>query len=191
MINIFLLDNHDSFTYNLAAMFSNFKDVKLTISYPENTNIAKINAFDKIIFSPGPGLPNEYLLIAEIIDQYKSQKQFLGVCLGHQAIGEYFGAKLTNYETVNHGMIRKLTITDSGSKLFSGIPDNSEIGVYHSWYIDKSNFPDDLKITGLNEEGIIMAMEHRNYNIQSVQFHPESFISTNGPKMVENWLRLY
>ncbi len=188
MIKIFLLDNHDSFTYNLAAMFSKIINVKLTISYPENTNIKNISDFDKIIFSPGPGLPTESPIMANILDRYKSSKQFLGVCLGHQAIGEFFGAKLKNYEIVNHGMIKKLNFTQSESKLFCGIPNNSNIGVYHSWYLDSENFPKEIDITGLNEEGVVMAMEHKIYDIQSVQFHPESFITEFGEKMIENWL---
>ncbi len=190
MIKIFLLDNHDSFTYNLAAMFSKIKDVKLTISYPESANINKISDFDKIIFSPGPGLPSELPLMSEIIDKYKSSKQFLGVCLGHQAIGEYFGAKLKNYGQVNHGMKRKLKLTDSSGILFKGVPDNSYIGVYHSWYVDSESLSGELEVTGVNEDGIIMAMEHKFYNIQSVQFHPESFITEYGNQMIKNWLTI-
>jgi anthranilate synthase component 2 len=188
MIKIFLLDNHDSFTYNLAAMFSKNKDVKLTISYPENTNISKISNFDKIIFSPGPGLPNESPIMNEIIDKYKTSKQFLGVCLGHQAIGTYFGAKLKNYDLVNHGMIKKLNIISENSKLFSNIPNETNIGVYHSWYVGSENLPQELKITGVNEDGIIMGLEHKIYNMQSVQFHPESFITQYGETIIKNWL---
>lgn len=188
MTKIFLLDNHDSFTYNLAAMFNKNKKVKLNISFPENTNIKNISKFDKIIFSPGPGLPYEVPLMAEIIDKYKLSKQFLGVCLGHQAIAEYFGAKLKNYKLVNHGMIKQLVFTEKKSILFKDIPNRSNIGVYHSWYINNIDCPQELNITARNEDGIIMATEHSTFNIQTVQFHPESFITKHGQRMIENWL---
>jgi len=188
MIKIFLLDNHDSFTYNLAAMFDVFPNIKASIYNPENTNINKISEFDKIIFSPGPGLPKEYPIMQEIIDKYKSQKHFLGICLGHQAIGEYFGCKLKNYDIVNHGMVKKFQITEPASFIFKNIPDNSDIGVYHSWYIANENIPEQIRVTGLNEDNIIMAIEHTTYNIQSLQFHPESFITTYGKEIIKNWL---
>jgi anthranilate synthase/aminodeoxychorismate synthase-like glutamine amidotransferase len=189
MTKIFLLDNHDSFTYNLAAMFSKFQKVKLNISFPENTNIKNISEFDKIIFSPGPGLPSESPVMDELIEKYKSSKQFLGVCLGHQAIALHFGAKLLNYKLVKHGMIKQLIFTEEESVLFKNIPNKSKIGVYHSWYVDKSLVPRDIKITAVNEDGIIMAMEHLKYNIQTVQFHPESFITEYGQNMIENWIK--
>ncbi|HOK39400.1 MAG: aminodeoxychorismate/anthranilate synthase component II [Bacteroidales bacterium] len=188
MIKIFLLDNHDSFTYNLASMFNSYKNIKLEIYNPENTNIAKINNFDKIIFSPGPGLPNEFPIMQEILENYKTKKHFLGVCLGHQSIGEFFGAKLKNYNEVKHGRMQKLKILKSNSLLLKNIPDNSLIGVYHSWYIDEINFPEEFCITGTNEDGIIMSIEHNFYNIQSVQFHPESFITKFGYKIIDNWV---
>ncbi|HNQ67983.1 MAG TPA: aminodeoxychorismate/anthranilate synthase component II [Bacteroidales bacterium] len=188
MLKIFLLDNHDSFTYNLAAMFDIYSNVKVSVFKPENTNINKISEYDKIIFSPGPGLPSEHPLIRTIIDKYKNSKNILGICLGHQAIGEYFGCKLKNYDLVNHGMIKKLSIIQPESPIFKNVPDNSEIGVYHSWYIENDNIPEQIRVTGLNEDGIIMAMEHKTYKIQSLQFHPESFITKFGKQMIENWL---
>lgn len=190
MIKIFLLDNHDSFTYNLAAMFDIYPNIEVSIVNPENTNINKISEFDKIIFSPGPGLPSEYPIIHSIIDKYKNSKHILGICLGHQAIGEYFGCELKNYDIVNHGMIKKLNIIEPVSKLFKNIPNNSEIGVYHSWYIKNLNIPKEIRVTGLNEDGIIMAIEHRIFNIQSLQFHPESFITKYGKQMIDNWLSI-
>lgn len=189
MIKIVLIDFHDSFTYNLAAMFGKYKDVKLTISYPSEVNNKIISNFDRIIFSPGPGLPSEYPIFSQILDEFKSKKHFLGVCLGHQAICEHFGAKLRNYSIPDHGVNRKLVIKNQNSVLFKGLPDNSEIGVYHSWYIDKQNFPQDMEITAENEFGFIMGAEHKLYNIQTVQFHPESFITQYGNRIIENWLR--
>jgi anthranilate synthase component II len=188
MIKIVLIDFHDSFTYNLAAMFGKYKDVKLTISYPSELNNKLISGFDKIIFSPGPGLPSEYPVFPQIIEEFKSKKHFLGVCLGHQAICEHFGAKLKNYPLPDHGVNRKLVLKNLNNVLFKDLPDTNEIGVYHSWHVDKEGFPQDMELTAENELGIIMAAEHKIYNIQSVQFHPESFITQYGNKMIENWL---
>lgn len=189
MIKIVLIDFHDSFTYNLAAMFGKYKDVNLTICYPSDLNFKFISGFDKIIFSPGPGLPSEYPVFSQVIEEFKSKKHFLGVCLGHQAICEHFGAKLKNYSLPDHGVNRKLVIKNQTNVLFKGLPDRSEIGVYHSWFVDKDEFPPDLNITAENECGIIMAIEHKQYNIQAVQFHPESFMTTYGVKIIENWLK--
>ena len=189
MIKIVLIDFHDSFTYNLAAMFGKYKDVNLTICYPSELNNKIISEFDKIIFSPGPGLPSEYPIFHQIIEEFKASKHFLGVCLGHQAICEHFGAKLKNYNIPDHGVNRKLVIKKRNSLLFKGIPDRSEVGVYHSWFVDKENFPPDIDILAENECGIIMATEHKLYNIQTVQFHPESFITETGNIIIENWLR--
>ncbi len=190
MIKIFLLDNHDSFTYNLAAMFNKYKHVRIEITYPEDTNIAKISQFDKIIFSPGPGLPSESTIMQQILDKYKTTKSILGVCLGHQAIGEYFGAKLENLDAVNHGMIKHLEQTQPNNKLFTGVPNYSEIGVYHSWVLNSKDLPNCLNITGINEDNKIMSIEHKIYDIKSVQFHPESFITEFGDIMIDNWLKL-
>lgn len=187
-MKIILIDFHDSFTYNLAAMFGKYNDVKLTISYPESISAKIISNYDKIIFSPGPGLPNDYPLIVQILDRFKLNKSILGVCLGHQAICEYFGAKLKNYETPDHGVNRKLHITSNNNVLFKDIPNKSEIGVYHSWYVDKTNFPAQLQVTAINEVGIIMATQHKNLDIQTLQFHPESFITQFGNKIIKNWL---
>lgn len=188
MIKIILIDFHDSFTYNLAAMFGKYKDVKLTISYPSELNNKIISGFDKIIFSPGPGLPSEYPEFSQIIEEFKSKKHFLGVCLGHQAICEHFGARLKNYSLPDHGVNRKLLLKSDNSRLFKGIPNRSEIGVYHSWFVDNEGFPQDMDITAENENGFIMAAEHKFYNIQSLQFHPESFITQFGNKIIQNWL---
>lgn len=188
MTKVFLLNNHDSFTYNLAALINRYKDVTLIIKTPEETNIDEIALFDRVVLSPGPGLPSEYKLMSDIIDRYKSTKIILGVCLGHQAIAEYFGANLSNFEQVKHGWINKLKVVEPSCSFLSKVPTISDVGVYHSWYVSQANFPECLTITGLCEDNIIMAMEHKNYSIQSVQFHPESFITTYGVQMIENWL---
>lgn len=188
-LNVFLLDNHDSFTYNLAALIKSFEGVKLMIGQPENANIASLNKFDKIVFSPGPGLPGDFPVMFEILDRYRNTKSFLGVCLGHQMIVQYFGGSLKNMQMVNHGWVKKLHIVEADSVLFTGIPDNSNIGVYHSWYADRVDLPSVLQITGECENELIMALEHKQLDIHSVQFHPESFLTNFGSKMIENWLK--
>jgi anthranilate synthase/aminodeoxychorismate synthase-like glutamine amidotransferase len=189
MIKVLLLDNHDSFTYNLAAQVKRCKNVSLEIQTAESTKIDKINSFDKIIFSPGPGLPSEHGLMSLILDNYKNNKSILGVCLGHQAIGEYFGGKLENLEDVQHGWINHLHLTGVNSSLFNSIPDKSEIGVYHSWYVSQEDLPSCLKVTGLGDHHKIMSMEHDTFDIKSVQFHPESFITRYGEVIMNNWLK--
>lgn len=189
MIKVLLLDNHDSFTYNLAAQVRRCINISLDIETAESAKIEKIKSFDKIIFSPGPGLPSEHGMMWQIMDHYKNNKSILGVCLGHQAIGEYFGARLKNLDAVQHGWINHLHLTGIKSQLFDNIPDKSEIGVYHSWYVSKEGLPECLKVTGIGDHEKIMSMEHETLDIKSVQFHPESFITTYGETMIMNWLR--
>lgn len=188
MLKALLIDHYDSFTANLAALLRKNGDIHVDIISYDEAKIEKIPAYDKIIFSPGPGLPSEYPLIFEILDKYKDTKGFLGVCLGHQAIGQYFGASLINLGDVHHGRIKFLHILDHENILLREVPNDSEIGLYHSWYLDQNNFPDSLRVTGVSEDGIIMSMEHRTYDIQSVQFHPESFITRYGERMLGSWL---
>lgn len=187
-MKVFLLDNHDSFTYNLAALIRSFKNTCLDVAVAENTNIASLAVYDKIVFSPGPGLPVEFPMMKLILDTYKESKGFLGVCLGHQMIAEYFGGKLANLDIVNHGWIKKLSILHKDSRLFHNIPQSSEIGVYHSWYVTRENLPDCFTVTAECKDKLIMALEHKTLNIDSVQFHPESFITSLGRQMIANWL---
>lgn len=187
-MKVLLLDHHDSFTYNLAAMIRKFGNLQLDVLFPEEAKIEKISQYDKIIFSPGPGLPSEYPLMTDIVDRYKNTKSIFGVCLGHQSIGEYFGAGLINLGEVHHGRIKKLKILDPSSYIFQGVPDDSDIGVYHSWCIDSNGLPHCFTVTGKSEDGTIMSLSHKDYDIQSVQFHPESFITTYGERMMFNWL---
>ncbi len=188
MVKVFLLDNFDSFTYNLAALLKSDPQIELTISTPDKTEIQFLSVFDKIVFSPGPGLPSEFPVMHSIMDAYKETKSILGVCLGHQMIGTYFGAKLANMEYVNHGWIKKLRIINEDCNLYNHIPNPTSVGVYHSWYISKDEFPDSLEITAESDDGIIMSIQHKHYNIQAVQFHPESFMTQHGSRMIDNWL---
>lgn len=188
MLKALLIDHYDSFTANLAALVRKSGEVHIDVVRHDGAKIEKIPAYDKIIFSPGPGLPSEYPLMFEILDRYKETKSILGVCLGHQAIGQYFGAGLSNYGQVQHGRIKLLKILERENILLKEVPDSSEIGLYHSWYVDRNQFPDCLKITGESEDGTVMSMAHKSYDINSVQFHPESFITICGEKMMNNWL---
>lgn len=187
-MKLFLLDNHDSFTYNLASVFRSYEGVSLSIHTPENTNISELSEYDKIIFSPGPGIPSETTFMGKIIKLYSKTHSILGVCLGHQAIGVYFGADVKNLKEVNHGKLKKLKILNRRIKIFDEIPDNSSIGLYHSWVLDRNNFPDCLEIIAECNHSEIMAIRHKSYDITGLQFHPESFITEYGEKMLFNWL---
>lgn len=188
MIKILLIDNHDSFTYNLAAMFTKYNNVKLTVQFPEDTKIEKISEYDKIIFSPGPGIATDTNNMDEILSEYHKSKSFLGICLGHQAIALHFNASISNLGSVNHGKRNKLIITEENNYIFNKIPQNSKIGLYHSWIVDKHNLTKSLKITAICEDGNIMAIRHENYDLTGFQFHPESFVTEFGAQMIENWI---
>ncbi|PLX06086.1 MAG: aminodeoxychorismate/anthranilate synthase component II [Marinilabiliales bacterium] len=190
MLNILLLDNHDSFSYNLAAMFNNYKNVNVKVQIPENTNIEKISEFDKIIFSPGPGISTEVPFMDQIMKLYHKTHSILGVCLGYQAISLHFGGSISKLQEVNHGKQKKLNIIDSSSKIYQEVPQNSGIGLYHSWVLNKHDLPKCMKITGICEDGNIMSVEHKEFPLFGLQFHPESFVTEYGSKIIDNWLKI-
>lgn len=187
MLKILLLDNYDSFTYNLAAFFDKYSYIDLKVQTPDETNIDNIIEFDRIVFSPGPGLPSEKPLMNRILIKYHKTHPILGICLGHQAIGTFFGAKLVLMDEVFHGKQKKMIISEN-SRLLKNIPQKSKIGLYHSWVLDKKNFPKCLNISAECENGKILAIEHKKYNIAGLQFHPESFITEYGKTIIDNWL---
>jgi anthranilate synthase component II len=187
-MKILLLDNYDSFTWNLFHYLEQVADGEIAVKQNDEITVEEAGAYDRIILSPGPGLPDEAGITKEIIRKYFSSKPILGVCLGHQAIGEVFGAKLKNLDTVKHGIASKLVVKDKGEKIFSGIEEDISIGHYHSWVVDKENFPADLKITAEDGDGNIMAMRHSRYNVCGVQFHPESVLTSSGLTMLKNWV---
>ncbi len=154
--------------------------------------LADVAAYDKIILSPGPGIPEEAGLLLPLIKAYAATKSILGVCLGHQAIAEAFGGSLTNLSTVFHGVATKIQIgnrpTASGKCLFKGLPDEIEVGRYHSWIVSDENFPDDLEVTAIDENGYIMGLQHKTFDVQGVQFHPESVLTPDGEQILRNWL---
>jgi anthranilate synthase component 2 len=185
-VRLLIVDNYDSFTYNLYHYANQFiKDVE--VKKNDEVDISKINDFDKIILSPGPGLPHEHKNLFKIIEA-SINKSLLGVCLGHQAIAEYFGASLTNLDYVNHGVSTEIKVVDFDC-LFNNLPNKFNVGLYHSWFVSKKSFPKDLIITSENKLGNIYSFRHINYDIRGVQFHPESIMTENGLKMIENWIK--
>ncbi|MFC2096264.1 anthranilate synthase component II [Bacteroidota bacterium] len=187
-MKIFILDNYDSFTYNLVHILEQFVE-KVVVKRNDETNISEIENYDKLVFSPGPGLPSDVCIMNQIIDTYKETKSILGVCLGHQAIAEYFGALLLNMVEVNHGREFETSIVNN-DYLFRDIPKTFHSGRYHSWIVDQNNFPEELTITSVDiSTNHIMSLKHNNFDIRGVQFHPESIMTKHGKKMLENWVK--
>ena len=185
---ILVFDNYDSFTYNLVHLVEKIINTKITVVRNDEIDMKDIKKYDKIILSPGPGIPADAGLLLPLIAAYASTKSILGVCLGHQAIGQAFGATLTNLEHVYHGVATPLTILDKQCRLFKGVYSPVNVGRYHSWIVDHKNFPEDLEITAVDQNNYIMAMQHRQFDIQAVQFHPESVLTPCGEAILRNWL---
>lgn len=185
-MKIVIIDNYDSFTYNLSHLVKEL-GAEVTILRNDSFPIEELETYDKILLSPGPGIPKEAGLLLEVIRTYAGKKPILGVCLGEQAIGEVFGGKLTNLSEVYHGIQSPIRITAS-NYLFEGLPEEILVGRYHSWVIDRENFPDALEITAVSQEGYIMALRHKDFDVQGIQFHPESVLTPDGKKIISNWL---
>lgn len=190
-MKILVFDNYDSFTYNLVHLVEKIVDDKVDVFRNDEIALEKVNEYDKIILSPGPGIPEEAGLLLPLIKEYAAAKSILGVCLGHQAIGEAFGGKLINLDKVYHGVATPIKIINRESEILSGLGDSVEVGRYHSWIVSKDNFPsNELEITAEDANGFIMAMQHKKYDVQGVQFHPESVLTPDGEKMMRNWLKV-
>lgn len=185
-MKIVIIDNYDSFTYNLSHLVKEL-GAEVTGLRNDSFPIEELETYDKILLSPGPGIPKEAGLLLEVIRTYAGKKPILGVCLGEQAIGEVFGGKLTNLSEVYHGIQSPIRITAS-NYLFEGLPEEILVGRYHSWVIDRENFPDALEITAVSQEGYIMALRHKDFDVQGIQFHPESVLTPDGKKIISNWL---
>lgn len=185
-MKIVIIDNYDSFTYNLSHLVKEL-GAEVTVLRNDSFPIEELETYDKILLSPGPGIPKEAGLLLEVIRTYAGKKPILGVCLGEQAIGEVFGGKLTNLSEVYHGIQSPIRITAS-NYLFEGLPEEILVGRYHSWVIDRENFPDALEITAVSQEGYIMALRHKDFDVQGIQFHPESVLTLDGKKIISNWL---
>lgn len=186
MKKILVIDNYDSFTYNLVHYLEDL-ECEVTVYRNDEFDIDEIAHFDKILLSPGPGIPDEAGLLKAVIAKYAPTKSILGVCLGQQAIGEVFGGTLSNLDKVYHGVASMVKTVVDDESLFDGLGNEFEVGRYHSWVVD-ANLPDVLEATSFDENGQVMSLRHKTFDVRGVQFHPESVLTPNGKKILENWL---
>lgn len=186
MKNVLVIDNYDSFTYNLVHYLEDL-NCQVTVKRNDQLHIDDVEAFDKIVLSPGPGIPDEAGLLKPIIARYAPTKSILGVCLGQQAIGEVFGGTLINLENVFHGVATKVTSCVNDEMLFNGLDKTFEVGRYHSWVVD-ANLPEVLEATSFDENGQVMSLRHKTYDVRGVQYHPESVLTPNGKQILKNWI---
>ena len=189
-MKILVFDNYDSFTYNLVHLVEKIINGKVTVVRNDEIKLEEIDQYDKIILSPGPGIPVEAGLLLPLIKQYAPTKSIFGVCLGQQAIGEAFGAKLINLKEVYHGISTPVKVTSRSGRIFNQLPDELEVGRYHSWVVDESTLPAELEVTARDEHDYIMALQHKKYDVSGVQFHPESVLTPEGEQILRNWLAL-
>ena len=187
-MKILVIDNYDSFTYNLVHAIKKISGLPVDVFRNDEISLEEIEKYDKIVLSPGPGLPDEAGLLLDIIKAFAPKKSILGVCLGHQAIGEAFGGKLHNMKRVLHGIATPVELTQNKSVLFTDLPQSFEVGRYHSWIVKSEDLPTCFEVTSYDKDGQIMSMKHKEFDVQSVQFHPESVLTPLGEKMIENWL---
>lgn len=183
-----MVDNYDSFTFNLVQIIEQSGLCEFDVIKNDKINLSGVNQYDKIIFSPGPGVPSENPIMKKIIENFSSSKSILGICLGFQAIAESYGGKLINMNSVSHGITKEIFLIDQSEYLFADLPKNISVGLYHSWEVSSEDFPDELKITALSSDGIIMALSHKTLDVKGVQFHPESIMTPFGKKILLNWL---
>ena len=187
-MKIVIIDNYDSFTYNLSHLIKEL-GAEVDVVRNDQFELSDLEQYSKIVLSPGPGIPSEAGLLLDVIKTYAGRKPILGVCLGHQAIGEVFGGKLENLSDVFHGVATPCHII-ADDPIFSGIEHDITIGRYHSWVVSKEGLPDCLEVTAVSDEGQIMALRHRELNVRGIQFHPESVLTPDGKKMLQNWFFL-
>ncbi len=193
-MKILVFDNYDSFTYNLVHVVEKILNQKIDVFRNDKIALEQVNDYDKIILSPGPGIPIEAGLLLPLIQQYAAIKSILGVCLGHQAIAEAFGGSLINLKNVFHGIATPIDLLKNergeNSKIFTGLPEQITVGRYHSWVVNEDDLPEELTITARDESGLIMALQHKKYDVTGVQFHPESVLTPHGEAIIRNWLLL-
>lgn len=191
-MKIVVFDNYDSFTYNLVHLIEKILQQKIDVVKNDEWPIENFESYDKIILSPGPGIPKESGILLPLIHYYASSKSILGVCLGHQAIAEVFGATLINLENVCHGIATSIKILPSTlniqHNIFTGLPHTIKVGRYHSWIVSRNNFPESLEILAIDKNNHIMALQHKTYDIIGIQFHPESILTPHGETIIRNWL---
>lgn len=186
-MKVAVIDNYDSFTYNLVHYLEDL-GAKVTVFRNDEFDLQELESFQKILLSPGPGIPDEAGLLKQAVKHFASTKSILGICLGQQAIGEVFGGSLINLEKVYHGVATKVTLEVNDEELFKDIPTEFEVGRYHSWVVSNDGFPEDLEITSKDENGQIMSLRHKKLDVKGVQFHPESVLTPHGKTILKNWL---
>lgn len=186
-MKILVLDNYDSFTYNLVYILRELSN-QVDIFRNDKIALEDVGRYDKILLSPGPGIPSEAGIMHDVIREYGATKSILGICLGHQGIGEVYGAKLENMTDVLHGISDTAIVTDASERIFRGLPERIKVGRYHSWTVMPDTFPEDVAITALDEKGRVMGLSHKKFDVKGLQFHPESVLTEHGREMLQNWL---
>lgn len=187
-MKILVLDNYDSFTYNLVHIVRALGH-PLDVYRNDKISVESVKQYDKILMSPGPGIPDEAGIMKAVIKEYGPTKSILGICLGHQGIGEVYGATLFNIPKVLHGVTSTVEVKDNDEYLFNDVPKTFQGTHYHSWAVRSEGIPAELKVTAVNDEGLIMGLRHTKYDVKGLQFHPESIMTPEGPKMIANWLK--
>lgn len=188
-MNVLVVDNYDSFTYNLVQMLQTFEGTLVDVRRNDQIALSLVESYQKIVLSPGPGIPSEAGYMPDIVREFAPTKSIFGVCLGHQCIGEIFGGALRNLSTPVHGKATKITVLDPNEPLFRGLPNSFDVGRYHSWVVEKNRVPISLEVTAVDDAGEIMALRHKSYDVCGVQFHPESILTPLGYEMLANWVR--
>lgn len=187
-MKIAILDNYDSFTYNLVHAIEKILKQKIDVIRNDQVDVEYFGKYDKIVLSPGPGIPDEAGILKPLIKRWAPEKSILGVCLGQQAIGEVFGGSLVNLDKVYHGVSSTIIQTVNDEKMYTGLPEIFEAGRYHSWIVKREDLPSCLEVTSIDKQGQIMSLRHKTYDVRGVQYHPESVLTPLGEKMIENWL---
>ncbi|MCS3532221.1 aminodeoxychorismate/anthranilate synthase component II [Chryseobacterium sp. JUb7] len=185
---VLVFDNYDSFTYNLVQIIERILNVRVDVVRNNEITLEEIGKYDKIILSPGPGIPEEAGILLDLIKEYAPTKSILGVCLGQQAIAEAFGGSLINLSEIFHGVATSTDLVKNDTKLFRNLSSGMEVGRYHSWAVNPQNFPEELEITAVDKDGMIMALQHKTYDVHGVQFHPESILTPDGEVIIKNFL---
>jgi len=189
-MKILVLDNYDSFTYNLVHYIEDLLKIKIDVFRNDKIDLENVNNYDKIILSPGPGLPSEAGILKNLVKEYASKKSILGICLGMQAIAEVFGGSLINLQDVYHGVATQIIQKEFDKHLFTEIPQQFIAGRYHSWIVDEKYLPACFRISSVDINNLIMSIFHETYDLRGVQFHPESILTPLGKKMIDNWLKM-
>jgi anthranilate synthase component 2 len=184
---VLVFDNYDSFTYNLVQIIERVLDIKVDVVKNDEITLEEVDKYDKIVLSPGPGIPEEAGILLELIKKYAPTKSILGVCLGQQAIAEAFGGSLINLSEIFHGVATSADFVKNDTKIFKNLSSGMEVGRYHSWVVNREDFPEELEITAVDKDGMIMALQHKIYDVHGVQFHPESILTPQGETIIKNF----